>query len=125
MTYKLHYWDGLQGRGEFVRLALEEAGADYIDVTRSAKKGLGTKAMLKMLEGDDAPCPPFAPPFLENGDIVVSQVANILLYLGPQAWAGAERSRPDIFGARAAFDDCRCGGGGARYASSDFNRRLL
>jgi len=32
MAYELYYWPGIQGRGEFVRLALEEAGADYIDV---------------------------------------------------------------------------------------------
>ena len=83
MTYELYYWDGLQGRGEFVRLALEEAGAEYIDVSRSSKKGLGTKAMLKILEDDATPYPPFAPPFLKDGKLVVSQVANILLYLGP------------------------------------------
>jgi hypothetical protein len=27
MTYELYYWPGIQGRGEFIRLALEEAGA--------------------------------------------------------------------------------------------------
>jgi glutathione S-transferase len=84
MAYELYYWDGLQGRGEFVRLALEEAGADYIDVTRSSGKGRGTRAMLKILEGDATPYPPFAPPFLKDGELVVSQVANILFYLGPR-----------------------------------------
>jgi hypothetical protein len=34
MRYELYYWPTVQGRGEFVRLALEEAGADYIDVGR-------------------------------------------------------------------------------------------
>ena len=84
MAYELFYWDGLQGRGEFVRLALEEAGADYTDVARSRKKGQGTKAMLALMQGDTLTIPPFAPPFLKDGDIVVSQAANILLYLGPK-----------------------------------------
>ncbi len=39
MPYELFYWPGLQGRGEFVRLALEEAGADYVDVCRSGQRG--------------------------------------------------------------------------------------
>jgi glutathione S-transferase len=30
MTYELYYWPGIQGRGEFIRLALEEAGAPYL-----------------------------------------------------------------------------------------------
>ncbi len=34
MPYELYYWSAIQGRGEFVRLALEEAGADYVDVAR-------------------------------------------------------------------------------------------
>ncbi len=79
MTYELYYWDGLQGRGEFVRLALEDAGADYVDVTRSPG---GMAAMQAMLRG--GPCPPFAPPFLKDGELVVSHVANVLLHLGPK-----------------------------------------
>ena len=44
MPYELYYWPGLQGRGEFVRLALEAASADYIDVARErgAGRGVGT-----------------------------------------------------------------------------------
>jgi len=80
MRYELYYWPGIQGRGEFIRLALEEAGADYVDVARG--KG-GTAAMMKMMEAR-SPTPPFAPPFLKSGKLVIAQVANILLYLGPR-----------------------------------------
>jgi glutathione S-transferase len=81
MAYELFYWPGIQGRGEFVRLALEEAGADYVDVARGHGAGRGVKAMTAMLDG---PAAPFAPPFLRDGDVVVSHVANILFYLGPR-----------------------------------------
>jgi glutathione S-transferase len=85
MTYQLYYWDGLQGRGEFIRLALEEAGADYVDIARgSEKNGQGTAAMMAVLNSRTEPHPPFAPPFLKDGDFIVSQVANILQYLGPK-----------------------------------------
>jgi glutathione S-transferase len=85
MTYRLYYWDGLQGRGEFVRLALEEAGASYIEVARGDEAdGLGTKAMMEVLEHHHGPARPFAPPFLQDGDLIVSQVANILHYLAPK-----------------------------------------
>jgi glutathione S-transferase len=80
MSYELYYWPGIQGRGEFVRLALEEAGADYTDVARSGEAGMA--AMMKILKDDTRP--PFAPPFLRDGDLLVSHVANILLYLGPK-----------------------------------------
>ncbi|MEJ1977964.1 MAG: glutathione S-transferase [Acetobacteraceae bacterium] len=85
MPYELYYWDGLQGRGEFVRLALEEAGADYVDVTRGAEKDRhGMAAMMRVLNSKTEPHIPFAPPFLKDGDLIVSHVANILLYLGPK-----------------------------------------
>ena len=83
MAYELFYWPGIQGRGEFVRLALEAAGAPYVDVARERGAGRGMKAMTAMLEGG-APQTPFAPPFLRDGAIVVSHVANILHYLGPK-----------------------------------------
>jgi glutathione S-transferase len=83
MTYELFYWPGIQGRGEFVRLALEAAGAPYVDVAREKGAGRGMKAMTSMLDGG-APQTPFAPPFLRDGAIVVSHVANILHYLGPK-----------------------------------------
>ncbi|PYE86748.1 glutathione S-transferase [Phyllobacterium leguminum] len=81
MTYQLYYWDGLQGRGEFIRLALEEAGADYVDVVREPG---GMAAMMNIMESRDEACIPFAPPFLKDGDVIVSHVANILFYLGPK-----------------------------------------
>ena len=84
MRYQLYYWDGIQGRGEFIRLALEEAGADYIDVSRgSDRDGMGTAAMMKVLKSKSEPHIPFAPPFLRDGDLLISHVANILMYLGP------------------------------------------
>jgi glutathione S-transferase len=85
MTYKLYYWPGLQGRGEFIRLALEVAGADYVDVARLPDgNGQGLSALMAMLTSPSEPRPPFAPPFLQDSDLIVSQVANILLYLGPK-----------------------------------------
>ncbi|MCA1404234.1 glutathione S-transferase [Ensifer sp. IC3342] len=85
MAYKLYYWDGIPGRGEFVRLALEEAGADYVDVAREPDgQGQGTTAMLKLMRDGEGAMIPFAPPFLKDGDLVVSHVANILFYLGPK-----------------------------------------
>ena len=84
MAYELYYWPSIQGRGEFVRLALEEAGAPYVDVAREHGPGRGVKALMAMLEGGAAPYAPFAAPFLRDGAIVVSHVANILAYLGPK-----------------------------------------
>ena len=90
MRYQLYYWPNIQGRGEYVRLALEEAGAAYTDVARD---GNGMGAMMKMMEARTG-MPPFAPPFLKAGNLVIAQTANILLYLGsrhglaPKAEAG-------------------------------------
>ena len=81
MPYELHYWPTIQGRGEFVRLALEAAGADYVDVAR--QEG-GMPAMEHYLESAEVRRPPFAPPFLVDGQVVVAQTAAILLYLGPR-----------------------------------------
>ncbi|MBN9001657.1 MAG: glutathione S-transferase, partial [Rhizobiales bacterium] len=78
MRYELYYWPSIQGRGEFVRLALEDAGADYIDVARES----GTASMMAMMSGGETTTPPFAPPFLKAGKLVIGQTANILLYLG-------------------------------------------
>jgi glutathione S-transferase len=78
MRYELYYWPGIQGRGEFVRLALEEAGADYADVARGER---GMAAMMRLMEARGG-TPPFAPPFLKGGKRVIAQAANILLYLG-------------------------------------------
>src|ERR1700690_604121 len=80
MRYELYYWPGIQGRGEYVRLALEEAGADYADVARSER---GMSAMMRMMQAQSG-TPPFAPPFLKAGKLVIGQTANILFYLGPR-----------------------------------------
>jgi glutathione S-transferase len=77
MRYELYYWPSIQGRGEYVRLALEEVGATYIDVARER----GVPAMMRMMDPGHA-TPPFAPPFLKAGKVVIGQTANILLYLG-------------------------------------------
>ena len=80
MRYELYYWPSIQGRGEYVSLALEEAGASYRDVARESG---GMSEMTKMLEAKSG-TPPFAPPFLKAGKLVIGQVANILFYLGPR-----------------------------------------
>lgn len=79
MRYQLYYWTGIPGRGEFVRLALEDAGADYADVARIE----GDRVLQPFLDGKIPGMPPFAPPFLKAGRLVIAQVANILHYLGP------------------------------------------
>ena len=67
MKYALYYWPMIQGRGEFVRLALEDAGVDYDDV---ARHGDGMSAMMRMMEANKG-TPPFAPPFLKAGKLVL------------------------------------------------------
>ena len=90
MKYALYYWPMIQGRGEYIRLALEDAGIAYDDV---ARHGDGMSAMTRMME-EYKGTPPFAPPFLKAGKLVIAQTANILLYLGsrhglaPKAEAG-------------------------------------
>ena len=79
MCYQLYYWPSIQGRGEFIRLALEDAGAEYVDVARSPG---GMLRMERLLESEVRP--PFAPPFLKAGKLVISQTASILHFLGPR-----------------------------------------
>ena len=81
MRYELYYWPSIQGRGEFVRLALEDAEADYVDVAREPK---GMAAMMRFMESRSIKNPPFAPPFLKAGKLVIAQTANILFFLGPR-----------------------------------------
>lgn len=89
--YELYYWPGIQGRGEFVRLALEEAAVPYRDV---ARRKSGMPALLASLDGDAVAHPSFAPPVLKAGELLIGQTANILLFLGakhglaPRALAG-------------------------------------
>jgi glutathione S-transferase len=82
MRYELYYWPSIQGRGEFVRLALEEADADYVDVARRGKSGMAS--MMKLLERKSLARPPYAPPFLKAGKDIIGQTALILFYLGPR-----------------------------------------
>jgi len=83
MLYELYYWPGIQGRGEFIRLALEYAGLPYVDVARdSEQEGKGLPALLGILEGEGTFHAPFAPPFLKADDLIIGQTANILMYLG-------------------------------------------
>jgi glutathione S-transferase len=76
-AYELFYWPTIQGRGEFVRLALEEAAVDYVDVAREPG---GMARMMAAMDGADHPS--FAPPFLKADGLAMGQVANILLYIG-------------------------------------------
>ncbi|HSK31267.1 MAG TPA: glutathione S-transferase, partial [Candidatus Limnocylindria bacterium] len=80
MRYELYYWPEIQGRGEFIRLALEDAGADYVDVART--RG-GMAAMMRLMESPAVDHPPFAPPFVTAGKLKIAQTANVLFYLGP------------------------------------------
>ena len=85
MTYELYYGVRIQGRGEFVRLAFEDAGADYVDVARGDEsKGQGMTALLALLNGENVERPPFAPPFLKHGELLIAQTSNILQYVGPR-----------------------------------------
>jgi glutathione S-transferase len=85
LQYELYYWPGLPGRGEFVRLAFEEAGCAYIEIGRlTADEGGGVHAIQRMMRGTAGGLRPFAPPILKYGDIVLAQTANILLWLAPR-----------------------------------------
>jgi glutathione S-transferase len=81
MKYKLYYWPGIQGRGEFIRLALEDAGADYVDVAREPG---GMASMMRILGNRFSKRTPFAPPFLAAGRQLIAQTPAILFFLGPR-----------------------------------------
>jgi glutathione S-transferase len=80
MIYELYYWPTIQGRGEFVRLALEEADARYRDMAREPGRGAGVASLLYFLQGRTMLRPPFAPPFLRAGRRIIGQTANILQF---------------------------------------------
>jgi glutathione S-transferase len=85
MKYELYYWPHIQGRGEYVRLALEEGEADYVDVARLPEsEGGGRPAVARILQDASNTHPPFAPPLLKAGKLIVSHSANVLQYLGPR-----------------------------------------
>jgi glutathione S-transferase len=81
MKYELYYWPSIQGRGEFIRLALEDAGAAYVDVARRPK---GMQAMMRLMESEAVKRRPFAPPFLRAGELLIAQTALILHWLAPR-----------------------------------------
>ena len=108
MPFELYYWPGPPGRGEFVRLAFEAAGAEYLDIARLPKSdGYGMPALMRALEAKGDPLPPFAPPFIKDGDLTISQVANILQYLGPRLnlVPREERLRPVAHGLQLTLCD--------------------
>jgi glutathione S-transferase len=85
MRYELYYWPQIQGRGEYIRLALEEAGAEYVDVARLPERaGGGERAIERVLEAARNGRTPFAPPILKAGRLLIAQTAAILQYLGPR-----------------------------------------
>lgn len=100
MKYELYYWGEIQGRGEFVRLALEDAGASYVDVAREPK---GMPRMTRLLHAKRA----FAPPFLKAGQLVIGQTANILHYLGPRLGLApaSETRRAELLAAQLTVMD--------------------
>jgi glutathione S-transferase len=106
MAYEFFYWPEIQGRGEFVRLALEDAGADYIDIARGLEsEGRGVPAMLALMRGDGTSHTPFAPPFLRDGGMIVSHAAAILLLSGRADRTCADRRRrPAIDASDPAHD---------------------
>ena len=105
MVYELYYWPSIQGRGEFVRLSLEEANASYVDVARKVRSGAGEAQIMRFLTARSLARPPFAPPFLKAGRQVISQTANILMS-GRAAWPrAARRAGPPVDQWAAAYRD--------------------
>jgi glutathione S-transferase len=91
MIYELYYWPSIQGRGEFVRLALEEGEAKYRDIARESGNRAGVAAMLRLMNGRRVEALPFAPPFLKAGKLLIGQTANILQFLGPRLGVAPKR----------------------------------
>jgi glutathione S-transferase len=79
MKYALYYWSGVPGRGEFVRLALEEAGAEYVDIALAKN---GDQKVVAGMKPKATEYPSFAPPYLKAGKLIIGQTASILLFLG-------------------------------------------
>ncbi|VVD67401.1 glutathione S-transferase [Pandoraea iniqua] len=83
MTFELFYWPGLQGRGEFVRLAFEATGTPFVEIVQGDGPGQGMDGMLHTMDDPACTDPPFAPPFLRADGELIGQTANILAFLGP------------------------------------------
>src|ERR1700728_2666428 len=109
MAYEFFYWPEIQGRGEFVRLALEDAGTDYIDVARGLEsEGRGVPAMLALMRGEGTSHIPYAPPFLRDGDVIVSHTATILLYLGGRIGLAPTDEDGRLWAPPPVMPICRC-----------------
>jgi len=68
-----------------VRLALEEAGAEYRDIAREPDEPDAQRQVVLDILMDSAHTrPPFAPPFLVDGNVTIAHAANILHYLAPK-----------------------------------------
>jgi glutathione S-transferase len=84
-AYQLYYWPSIPGRGEFIRLAFEDAGVPYDDVARRpTAEGGGVPALMAVLRGERGGTRPFAPPVVIAGDLVLAQTAAILHWLAPR-----------------------------------------
>ena len=105
MRYELYYWPTIQGRGEFVRLALEEAGADYVDVARKR----GRESNIAFMERKGEKHPPFAPPILKAGKTIIAQTALILHWLGPRLGLVVEDAEDRALGDPRGLRDLPCG----------------
>jgi len=82
-SVRLYYWPHIQGRGEFVRLVLEEAGVPYLDVARLPKAaGGGVARLVELRRGEGKGLLPYAPPFVKVGGLLVAQTAAICDFLG-------------------------------------------
>lgn len=78
MICELFYWPGIQGRGEFPRMLLEDAGIPYVDVCRHVG---GIDRMSAIMHGEGAPLMPFAPPFMNVDGMWISHTAAIMTYV--------------------------------------------
>ncbi len=125
MRYELYYWPSIQGRGEFVRLALEASGAEYVDVARESGRGMGVAAMMRLLDANNPDRPPFAPPFLRAGKLMIGQTANILQYLGPRHGLTPSSEAGRAVGPSTATHHRRFYRRGARHPSSHRQQSLL
>jgi hypothetical protein len=124
MRYELYYHPTVQGRGELVRLALEDAGADYVDVARRKGKA-GVPAMMKIIDDKRSARPPFAPPFLKAGKLIIAQTANILFLSRPAPEFVAARRRGTALGASAPAHHHRSRRRDSRHPPSDHELALL
>lgn len=102
MKYELYYWPSIPGRGEFIRLALEDAGAAYVDVARRPK---GMQAMMRLMESQAVKRRPFAPPLLRAGELLIGQTALILHWLAPRLGLAPKNEAARAVAASAAAYD--------------------